>query len=584
MTRTYTMRAAALSMMFSGLVFAMACSVAAAAASTETLLHSFSRRPNGAYWRAGLVEDSAGNFYGSTTKGGSYGVVFRLSRNSQGQWVQTVLHNFTGGYNGPDGNDPAGGLLRDGAGNLYGTTQAGGALNCGISYELSPTTSGPWKDTMLHTFTCYPNDGARPSGGLIFDGSGDIYGVTAAGGSGGCNAGQGDPPFGWGTVFELTIAAHNTYNETILYNFPYSGSYESYPQGTLAFDASGNLYGTASSGGSGVCSFYGGGCGTVFKLSEGTSGYTESSIYNFTGQSDGDTPVSGVVFDFAGNLYATTAGYYNFGAVIQLSPSSSGSWTETSLYTFNSYYAQPNGAVAIDATGNLYGTTVGGGSPTACNNNGCGSIYKLSHGSSGWTETDLYDFTGGTDGAGPWATLLRDATGNLYTTTASGANGVGSIFKLAPVSGGTFTGKVLYDFTLLVEGTHSYAGLLADGAGNYYGTTSQGGLNINCDYYQGCGTVFKLSSAGSGWKETILYSFAGSNGDGAYPVGNMVQDSAGNLYGTRQFGGPSNFCSNGLDQCGTVYNLYPTGDGPRTETILPFFTRDPPRDGSIPPA
>jgi uncharacterized repeat protein (TIGR03803 family) len=580
MTRIHTMRAAALSMIFSGLVFAMACSVAAAAASTETILHSFDRMPNGAYSRAGLIEDSAGNFYGTTTEGGAYGVVFRLSRNAQGQWAQTVLHNFTGGYGGPDGSTPAGSLLRDGAGNLYGTTGAGGTFNCGVAYELTPTASGPWTETVLHTFSCYPNDGARPTGGLIFDGSGNIYGVTGEGGSGGCNDDQGDPPFGCGTVFELTIAAHNTYNETILYNFPYGGTYESYPEGGLAFDASGNLYGTASSGGTGVCSFYGG-CGTVFELAHGSSGWTESTIYNFQGKSDGDTPVSGVVFDSTGNLYVTSAGYYNSAAVIELSPSG-GSWTETTIYPFTTYYAQPNGAVVIDSSGNLYGTTVGGGSPTTCNNNGCGSIYKLSKGSSGWAETDLYDFTGGTDGAAPFATLVRDSAGNLYTTTSVYGLGVGSIFKLAPASGGTWAGKVLYDFPLLIEGVHASGGLLADGGGNYYGTTSQGGLNVNCNYYQGCGTVFKLSPVSGGWKETVLYSFTGTKGDGSYPVGNLVMDAVGNLYGVTEFGGASGTCTP-LDQCGTVYELSPNGDGTWKETVLHSFGGYP-ADGSVPSA
>jgi uncharacterized repeat protein (TIGR03803 family) len=580
MTRIHTMRAAALSMIFSGLVFAMACSVAAAAASTETILHSFDRMPNGAYSRAGLIEDSAGNFYGTTTQGGAYGVVFRLSRNAQGQWTETVLHNFTGGYGGPDGSSPAGSLLRDGAGNLYGTTGAGGTYNCGIAYELTPTASGPWTETILHTFSCYPNDGARPSGGLIFDGSGNIYGVTAEGGTGGCNDDQGDPPFGCGTVFELTIAAHSTYNETILYNFPYSGTYESYPEGGLAFDASGNLYGTASSGGSGECSFYGG-CGTVFELAHGSSGWTESTIYNYQGKSDGDTPVSGVVFDSTGNLYATSAGYYNSAAVIELSPSA-GAWTETTVYSFTTYYAQPNGAVVIDSAGNLYGTTAGGGVPTACNNFGCGSIYKLSKGTSGWTETDLYDFTGGTDGAAPDATLVRDSSGNLYTTTSVYGLGVGSVFKLAPASGGTWTGKVLYDFPLLIEGAHSNGGLLADGAGNYYGTTSQSGLNVNCNYYQGCGTVFELSPVNGGWKETVLYSFTGTKGDGSYPVGNLVMDAAGNLYGVTQYGGASGTCSP-LDQCGTVYELSPNGDGTWKETVLHSFGGYP-ADGSVPVA
>ena len=583
MLRTYSFKAA-LSLKATVLSFAflLSCSLAASAV-TETIPHSFNRTPNGAHSEAGLIADVAGNLYGTTTQGGSYGVVFKLTRNSHGLWTQTILHNFSGGYNGPDGVSPSGGLLFDGAGNLYGTTGGGGSSECGIAYELSPTASGPWKETILHNFACYPNDGTRPSGGLIFDVAGNLYGVTSEGGNGGCNDDQGDPPFGCGTVYELSPAAGGTYNETILYNFPEGGNFESYPQGNLAFDQSGNLYGTASSGGSGVCSFYGG-CGTVFELAHGSSGWTESTIYNFQGTSDGDTPVSGVVFDSAGNLYVTSAGYYNYPAVIELTPASGGTWTETSLYTFPSNYDQVYAAVVMDAAGNLYGTTVGGGSTTACNTSGCGSIYKLSKGSSGWTETTLYDFAGGADGGAPYSTLLRDSTGDLYTTTANYGNGVGSIFKLAPASGGSWKGTALYDFPVLIEGTHPYSSLLADGQGNYYGTTSQGGLNVDCGYYLGCGTVYKLSPSGSGWKETVLYSFTGTGGDGAYPAGNLALDAAGNLYGTTEYGGNVVTCNGGLDQCGTVYKLSPNGEGIWTETVLYRFNGYTTGDGSNPSA
>lgn len=549
------------------LSLAVACSVAASAA-TETIAHAFNRTPNGANPEAGLTADAAGNFYGTTTQGQFYGVVFKLSRNKQGQWVQTLLHSFTGGYSGPDGSHPSGGVIFDSAGNLYGTTSSGGTLGCGTAYKLSPTASGPWKETILHNFACYPSDGAYPTGGLIFDSAGNLYGVTGEGGSGGCNDNQGDPPFGCGTVYELSPTAGGAYSETILYDFTTGNVYESYPSGNLAFDKSGNLYGTAEQGGTGqYCYYYG--CGTVFELTHSSTGWTESTIYSLTGLDDGDTPISGVVFDAAGNMYVTGAGYYGYGGLFELSPSGS-SWTETTLYTFNSSLYGPEGAVVLDPAGNVYGAAFGGGNLTDCNKAGCGAIYEVSHGSSGWTESTIYEFTGGSDGAAPYATLLRKSSGVLYTTTYDGANGVGSVFELASVSG-RWKGTTLYDFPALVEGAHPYGGLLADGQGNYYGTTTSGGTSTSCGYYTGCGTVFKLTPSGSGWTETVLYSFTGTNGDGAYPTGNLILDSEGNLYGTTQYGGISNYCLGGLDQCGIAYKLSPNGNGTWTETVIHQF-------------
>lgn len=547
------------------LILVLACS-AAASATSESIAHAFNRTPNGANPQAGLISDAAGNLYGTTTQGQFYGVVFKLSRNKQGQWVESVLHSFTGGYSGPDGSHPSGEVVLDSAGNLYGTTSSGGSLGCGTAYKLSPTASGPWKETILHNFGCYPTDGAVPTGGLIFDSAGNLYGVTGEGGSGDCNDDEGDPPFGCGTVYELLPTAGGGYSESILYNFT-TGN-ESYPSGSLAFDKSGNLYGTAEQGGTGeYCYYYG--CGTVFELTKSGTGWTESTIYSLTGLDDGDTPISGVVFDSAGNMYVTGSGEYTYGGLFELSPSGS-SWTETTLYTFTSGLWGPQGAVVLDSAGNVYGTAFGGGNLTDCNKAGCGGIYEVSHGSSGWTESTIYEFTGGSDGAAPFATLLRESSGALLTTTYDGANGVGSIFELASLSG-RWKGTTLYDFPDLTEGMHPYAGLLSDGQGNYYGTTTSGGTSTTCGYYTGCGTVFKLTPSGSGWTETVLYSFTGTNGDGAYPTGNLVLDSEGNLYGTTQYGGITNYCLGGLDQCGIAYKLSPSGNGAWTETIIHQF-------------
>ena len=545
-----------------------------AAASTETMMHSFNQKPNGANSEAGLVADSAGNLYGTTLQGGAYGVVFRLSRNSHGTWVQTVLHNFTGGYNGPDGAGPASSVTFDAAGNLYGTTSAGGTYGCGTVYKLAPGT-GPWKETILHSFACYPSDGYRPDGSVIFDAAGNLYGVTNAGGSGGC--GDGYTTYGCGAVYELSPTS-NGYVETILYSFATNNNFESNPAGALAFDKSGNLYGTASSGGTGtVCYYYG--CGTVFKLTKGSSAWTESTIYDFTGVTDGDTPVSGVVIDAAGNLYGTTEGYWGYGSVFELSPSSGGTWTETTLYSTNPTYAFLFGAPVFDAAGNIY-VSENVYSNTGCTGTNCGNVLKLSHSSSGWTATTIYGFTGAKDGEAPYGTLLFDAAGNLYTTTAGGANGAGAVDKLSPASG-SWKATVLYDFPVLTEGTVPYSGLTADGAGNYYGTTTKGGTLSG-------GTVFKLSPNGTGgWKETVIYNFtgiSGTSGDGAIPVGNLIFDPAGNLYGMTQAGGKyTTGCDRGSsNECGTVFRLAPNGDGTWTESVIYAFTGYGTGDGDYP--
>lgn len=577
MIRKFTTRhlkTAALSVAASLVLCLLASALASAKPISEQILHTFSQRPNGSQSQAGLIADAAGNLYGTTSRGGAYGVVFRLSRNAQGQWVESVLHNFTGGNTGPDGMTPAGGVTLDSAGNLYGATSGGGTYGCGTVYKLAPVTGGPWKETILHSFGCYPNDGKNPNGGVIFDASGNIYGVTDFGGSGGC--GDGYTVYGCGAIYELSPSS-GVYVETILYSFNTANANEANPAGPLTFDKSGNLYGTAASGGSGQdCLYYG--CGTVFTLTRGTNGWIESDIYEFAGTTDGDTPVSGITFDGAGNIYAATEGYWTYGSVIELSPNA-GSWSETTLYLGDPNYASFYGGAVLDPSGNVYVTSA---YSITCGST-CGQIIELSPGASGWTASTLYSFTGAKDGEVPEATLLRDSAGNLYTTTSAGAYGGGSIFKLAPSSKGTWKGTALYDFPVLTDGSVPYSGLVADGAGNYYGTTTAGGA-VNS------GTVFKLSPAANGtWTETVIYSFTGSydtTGDGAYPLGNLLLDAEGNIYGTTEFGGifsTQNCNLNNAEQCGTVFKLSPNGNGTYTETILHSFTGTD-GDGANPPA
>jgi uncharacterized repeat protein (TIGR03803 family) len=241
------------------------------------------------------------------------------------------------------------------------------------------------------------------------------------------------------------------------------------------------------------------------------------ALYNFTDSTDGDSPAAGLIFDRAGNVY---------------------------------------------------GKTVLGGASENCSSLGCGTVFKLSPNSGGWTESVLYSFgsaSNGSDGIYPYATLVFDQTGNLYgTTSGGGANGTGIVFELAPNGSGTWTESVLYSFcgstscTNESDGSYPYAGLAFDVAGNLYGTTLQGGI-------YGEGTVFELTSSAGGWTEKILHSFAGGKAkDGSSPSAPVILDALGSLYGTTMNGGHDRYGDYG----GTVFQLKPNADGSWTERDL----------------
>jgi uncharacterized repeat protein (TIGR03803 family) len=396
-------------------VLAAAAGGSAWAAPAETVLYSFTGGSDGANPLAGLIADSKGNLYGTTAFGGTSGsvcgaigcgVVFELSPGG----TETVLYSFTGGS---DGDNPwTGGLIADSSGNLYGTTIGGGAQAQGVVFKLSPSGT----ETVLYSFTG-GSDGADPFAGLNADGSGNLYGTTISGGLLDC--GSGSEIVGCGVVFKLSPGG----TETVLHSF--TGSDGSEPESSLIADSSGNLYGTTGAGGSaGGC--HGAvvvGCGVVFKLSPGG---TETVLYPFTGGSDGAGP-GGLIAGSSGNFYGTTfnGGASGNGVVFTLSPSG----TETVLYSFTGGTdgANPVGNLISDSSGNLYGTTIHGGA-LGCRDTGCGVVFKLSP--SG-TETVLYTFTGGGDGALPQAGLIADSSGNLYGTTyLGGASGNGTVFKL----------------------------------------------------------------------------------------------------------------------------------------------------------
>jgi uncharacterized repeat protein (TIGR03803 family) len=360
----------------------------------------------------------------------------------------------------------------------------------------------------------------------------------------------------------------------IIHNFT-GGSDGNFPVSGVIFDSAGNLYGTTFWGGSGC----GVGCGLVYKLTPtGRGGWTESPVYLFDSEDTGIYPVD-LLFGPDGNLYGIDdvggtsrmcLSTQDCQIVFQLSPTST-NWKEKVLKVFGSGpgAGSSNGLVA-DAAGNLYGTGGGG-----C----CGVVFRLSpFGAGGWKETVLYSFSGAPDGYSPFSKLIFDAAGNLYGTTVVGGsnnifchkyNGCGVVFELSPTASGTWTETVLYTFHG-PDGAFPFSGLAFDSAGNLYGTTEYGGKLTDCvDVdHVGCGVVFKLSPSGSGWTETVLHAFTGG-GDGGVPITAVTLDAAGNLYGGTVIGGkPSTTWSNGS---GVIFKLAPNSTGGWVETVLHTF-------------
>ena len=502
------------------------------------MLHSFGGTGGvGKFPPASLIRDAAGNFYGTTSSGGGYsgGTVFKLDTSGK----VTVLHKFPSPGNN-DGSYPYAGLVRDALGNLYGTTSGGGDCNigvgCGVVFKID--TSG--EETILHSFSDSP-DGREPVAGLIQDKAGNLYGTTEQGGYSGA-----------GTVYEITAAG--TY--TVLYSFTGRGDGGN-PYGGLVEDKAGNLYGTTE-----------GGYGNVFKLDKSDN---LTVLHSFTGYPDGSNPYAGLVLDASGNLYGTT--YYGgsgscngvgCGTVFEVA--STGKETVLHSFTGSPEGTNPYAGVTLDASGNLYGTTEFGGSSSNCVDgygSGCGVVFKVD---STGKETVLYNFTGSPDGAGPSAGLIGDSTGNLFGTTAFGGTnpdcpgtlpGCGVVFKLDT------SGKesLLYSFNGSSDGTEPYAGLVRDASDNLYGTTISGGYQLSA-----FGTVFKVDSTG---REKTLYAFRGPPSDGEYPVAGLIRDNVGNLYGTTSYGGNTGYgiCYSGDQTCGTVFKVDTNGK----ETILYYF-------------
>ena len=385
-------------------------------------------------------------------------------------------------------------------------------------------------------------------------------------------------------LFGLVLGAASAQTETVLYNFCHSTNCPdgALPYAGVVFDQQGNLYGTTSSGGNDGPNCYGyGGCGVVFKL---TPDGQETVLYTFCAQNnctDGSSPDAGLIFDRKGNLYGTTYGGGNSsgcsggcGVVFELTPEGK----ESVLYSFCAKNncadgALPLSALLFDQKGNLYGTTVGGGS-SKCPG-GCGVVFSLTPKGK---ETALYTFctqSNCADGSVPVAGLVFDKENNLYGTTETGGNagcssvgqGCGVAFKL------TLKGKqtILHRFCEkagCTDGANPAAGLVFDQRGNLYGTTLWGPAAGRCRDGSGCGLVFRLSPKG---KETVLHTFcthSHGNGcpDGANPAASLLLDQMGSMYGTTVAGGSSTICSPDIG-CGTVFKLTPN----KKETVLHSF-------------
>jgi uncharacterized repeat protein (TIGR03803 family) len=368
------------------------------------------------------------------------------------------------------------------------------------------------------------------------DQAGNLYGSTAAGGTGQCSQ------YGCGTAFKM----NNHGKEVWLHSF--KGGNGRSPYSGLLRDTSGNLFGTTLYGGKNDCTD---GCGTVYELDK--TGEKETVLHKFTGPPDGWGPEALLAQDRAGNLYGTTymGGTGSLGTVFKIDRTGK----ETVLYNFTGYSdgGYPYPGVTLDSAGNLYGVTFGGGS--GFGSNGEGVVFKVD--TSG-NETVICTFGGGTDGAQPDSVLLFDSQGNLYGTTENGGTGCGGtgcgvVFKLSPQSRGGWAESVLYEFCSLsdcADGEEPGGGpLVMDHAGNLYGTTYFGGAYQNCNG-DACGVVFKLDKTG---KETVLHSFTGGS-DGAFPIAGVVMDNHGNLYGTTESGGASCYTNY---TCGVVFKLTP---------------------------
>ncbi|HTV63971.1 MAG TPA: choice-of-anchor tandem repeat GloVer-containing protein [Bryocella sp.] len=387
-----------------------------------------------------------------------------------------------------------------------------------IAFTLFALTALVAAPTQAQTFTVLhqfggANDGSAPEGLVAVDHAGNVYGSTP---DGGVRSGPCAPLSGCGMAFRS-----QNHDGVFVYAplYLFHGSDGANPFGGVTLGPDGALYGTTSVGGNTSCGNTG--CGVVFRMTPPPTfcrqvfcDWDETVIYSNPG---GDGPslfYAGVVFDAAGNIYGASyiGGQFGNGAVYELSPSGGGNYTETNLYSFTggSDGALSMTGVARDAAGDIYGATTQGGAYRY------GTVFKLVHEANGYTFQLLYTFTGGSDGGSPNGNVVLDAAGNLYGATSLG----GGIFQITP--SGTFT-------VIDTQAGFMTAPLTIDALGNIYGTTYGGGSHDD-------GSVFELSNTNGTWTHNVLYSFTGQN-DGALPISGVGMDASGNLYGTSTYSG-----------------------------------------------
>lgn len=435
----------------------------AAAEWKEKVLYSFQGGTDGAVPGGGVIFDKAGNLYGMTVEGGSTdcppgwcGTIYELNPPAQkgGAWTEAVLYVFKG-HNQNDGSSPSGTLIADRVGNFYGVAAYGGngpcvlfgtATGCGAVFELSPPAQkgGAWTETVLYNFQG-GNDGNLPTGPLVFDKGGNLYGATTFGGGQGnsCNAFYGY----CGTVFELSPPKQKggQWTEKVLHRFAGIASGKQYgdganPNGGLVLDNKGTIYGTTSNGGfaGGPCAGSEGfvGCGTAFELDVQGGIWTEKLIHAFKDGNDGRGPNGNLVFDEKSRLYGTAGGggAQQDGLVFRLARKKDGTWVEVVIHNFtdNAHGRGPSGPVTFDAVGNLYG-------PAGWGRYFAGVIYRLvpKQRENPWLYSLPYEFKGAPDAANPDAGLVFDAARNLYSTTQGGGTGqpcqggCGTVFEVS---------------------------------------------------------------------------------------------------------------------------------------------------------
>ncbi len=477
---------------------------------------------NGGHPSAGLIEGSDGNFYGTTEGAVSgtigsgllgFGTIFKMTPAG----VLTTLVQFTGNDAANKGSAPAAGLLLGSDGNFYGTTSSGGAFGNGTVFKM--TTAGVLTTLVEFTGNGAVNKGASPKASLTKGNDGNFYGTTSGGGA-----------FGYGTVFKMTSAGALT----TLVEFTGNGAANkgSAPMAGLTLENDGSFYGTTSSGG-------GSDYGTLFRM---TPSGALTTLVNFVGGGSriGFAPKAGLVQTSDGNFYGTTSQGGRFGSagtVFKMTPA--GTLTTLVEFTGNggsSPGVHPYAGLVQGNDGNFYGTTHYGGTY------GSGTVFRMSP--AGLLNT-IFSFAPDLDtrGSNPYAGLVRDDDGNFYGTTYDGgAVGFGTVFKVTPA--GALTTLVQFTYNGAINrGWRSIGNLLRGSDGNYYGTTSDGGI-------AGHGTVFKMTPGGA---LTTLVDFTGDGAvnSGWSPRAGLSQGSDGNFYGTTVFGG--------LLEQGTVFKMTPAG-------------------------